>query len=505
MTRDERLARIAELERWISDQHAEFEEDAFPDDVRSLWDKNAAELDEHKRIQAELERRDDRVARLAGNRDHLEGGTDYSTTTTQHRNGQVGPQIINRMSEHEVYDLSSLKVSPLNLNRGTREVRDRAMRAVELSYFPNDTVDRGHCQSHVAKLLDGRDSEDRYIARRILMTGAPAYRSAFAKQVSGLLRGNPAAILTPDEQRAMEQTRALSVGTGSAGGFAVPYTLDPTIIPTSNLSVNPFRAIARVDTIAVNEWRGVTSAGIVAASYAGEGVEVGDNSPTLAQPNLLMQRAQAFIPVSIELTQDWGGLQSELAQLIQDAKDDLEATKFTTGSGTGEPQGLITGATTTTATITTNAFAIGDLYKLEGAVPPRFRPRAQIIANRAIWNVVRQFDTAGGAGLWVYLPAGLDNNVPRGGNLGVQVLGYPANEDSAMSSTVPAVTGNKVMVMGDFRYYIIVDRVGLDIEVIPHLFGATNRFPTGQRGFYAYWRNNARVLDPNAFRVLTVG
>jgi predicted phage gp36 major capsid-like protein len=42
----------------------------------------------------------------------------------------------------------------------------------------------------------------------------------------------------------------------------------------------------------------------------------------------------------------------------------------------------------------------------------------------------------------------------------------------------------------------------MDIEVIPHLFGATNRFPTGQRGFYAFWRNNANVLSANAFRVL---
>jgi HK97 family phage major capsid protein len=213
-----------------------------------------------------------------------------------------------------------------------------------------------------------------------------------------------------------------------------------------------------------------------------------------------MVRAQCFVPVSIELTQDWDALQSELADMIQDAKDDLEATKFTSGSGTNEPSGLLTGATTTVNTASSGAFAIADLYTLEAQVPPRFRPRSSVLANRTIWQKVRQFDTAGGAGLWVYLPAGLDNQVPRGGNLGVQVLGYPANEDSAMPTALTHVT--QIMVMGDMRYYIIVDRVGLDIEVIPHLFGAVSRFPTGMRGFYAYWRNNARVLDTNAFRVL---
>ena len=39
------------------------------------------------------------------------------------------------------------------------------------------------------------------------------------------------------------------------------------------------------------------------------------------------------------------------------------------------------------------------------------------------------------------------------------------------------------------------------VDVVPHLFGA-NRRPTGQRGLYAMWRNNSKVLVDNAFRVL---
>jgi hypothetical protein len=50
------------------------------------------------------------------------------------------------------------------------------------------------------------------------------------------------------------------------------------------------------------------------------------------------------------------------------------------------------------------------------------------------------------------------------------------------------------MVLGDFRYFIIVDRIGMDVELIPHLFGASGR-PLGQRGIYAIWRNNSAVGD----------
>jgi len=47
-----------------------------------------------------------------------------------------------------------------------------------------------------------------------------------------------------------------------------------------------------------------------------------------------------------------------------------------------------------------------------------------------------------------------------------------------------------------------VDRVGMGIELVPHLFGPTNRYPTGQRGILAIWFNNSQVLVPNAFRLL---
>ena len=56
-------------------------------------------------------------------------------------------------------------------------------------------------------------------------------------------------------------------------------------------------------------------------------------------------------------------------------------------------------------------------------------------------------------------------------------------------------------IFGNFSRYKIVDRVGLTVDVIPHLFGA-NRRPTGERGIYAYWRNGAKVTDANAFRAL---
>jgi predicted phage gp36 major capsid-like protein len=59
-----------------------------------------------------------------------------------------------------------------------------------------------------------------------------------------------------------------------------------------------------------------------------------------------------------------------------------------------------------------------------------------------------------------------------------------------------------VLLFGDFRNFIIVDRVGMSIELIPHMFDG-NGAPTGTRGIWAMWRNSSKILVPAAFRLLT--
>jgi HK97 family phage major capsid protein len=143
-----------------------------------------------------------------------------------------------------------------------------------------------------------------------------------------------------------------------------------------------------------------------------------------------------------------------------------------------------------------------NLYALEAALPPRFRPNESFVANRGIYNIVRGIDTAGGAALWLYISQGLVTQTPTPGNTGATLLGRGAWEASAMQATV--VNATKIMVIGDFNYFLIVDRIGLHIELIPFLFGAAQgNLPTGQRGLYAWWRNTSKVLSASAFVAMT--
>lgn len=479
------VARLQEL-----DGNAATRGGVLDDEEKAEWNRISLELENTEDALKETRSRKQWLDNLQEREDTREAGAHF---------GVQSPRAA--LQTQDIWDLTTIRRNYDRPHEQVREASDRAKRAIESFVFPHPDVQRGvvsnaRVREHLTNLLATAETEHGELSRHILKTGSPLYARAFAKAV---------------QQRPMtgEEERALAEATGSAGGYAVPITLDPTLIPVSNGVVNPIRALARVETIVGQEYRGLT-VGAVTASYAAEGTEAADNAPSLAQPDVFAERAQAFIPYSIELGMDWSGLAAGMAQLLGDAKDTLEGTKFTLGAGHGsnEPSGLITGATDTVLTAGSSAFAVADLYTLEEALPPRFRPLAQFFGNRHAYNLIRQFGASANQNLWQSIanPAtgplglGLDNRpFGGGGNLGQKLLGYGANEVSDMTTAI--TSGSAILCLGDPRYYLIVDRIGMTVELIPHLFG-TNRRPTGQRGFYAVWRNTGTVVDPNAFRCL---
>ncbi|MDQ2960411.1 MAG: phage major capsid protein, partial [Candidatus Dormibacteraeota bacterium] len=211
-----------------------------------------------------------------------------------------------------------------------RQDRDKALRVVERCHQAGPMSSRA--AASVENLVRYQDPAG-IGARYIEAVGNPDYNSAFGK----LLRyGEGASMrMSPDELEAVrrvtrvEEMRTLAVGTGSTGGFAVPITIDPTILLTSSGVLNPIREVADVRHIVSDTLRLVT-ADTPTATYAAELTEAADSSPTLVQPIVQTQRGQAFIPFSIELGQDWAEIQQELGKLLADAQAILDATMFLT-------------------------------------------------------------------------------------------------------------------------------------------------------------------------------
>ena len=353
-------------------------------------------------------------------------------------------------------------------------VRGRALDAIELA------ANRGDMTQDWAQEATLKTENQFYgqtnLARHILETGSQEYLDAFRAYLH-------------DPQG--ESRRAALSLTNANGGYLLPFVLDPTIILTNSGSANPWRRISNVKQTTSNTWNGVNSAGVNAA-WLQEATIVTDGSPTVGNIVVTPQKAAAWVYGSYEVLEDTDFGQ-QLPALLADAKDRLEEAAFATGAGSGGvPQGVVNGATTVVTTATTTVIALGDVYGVQAALPARFRnaPGAAWVANVAIINKIRQLDTAGGSSFWTNLGKGQPETL----------LGAPIYESTTMTNAVSA--GSLEAIFGDFGQFLIVDRVGVSMIYDPLVQGTGGILPTGQAGWFMFWRVGSQLSTVNAFRVM---
>lgn len=463
---------------------------------RTRWEALKAEFERLRGHKASLERKRDLDTIRAA-------FTDPSPATQVHRgdtprtDSQLGdndydvdPASDYRSAEdikrRNPWDTRNLRTYGRSTEQVGQELRARALDAVEKMPGASRAI-----REAGTAILEQHGDSDGKLARLTLALSDPAYMRSFMKQMSG----QP---LAEDEQRAQQEARsanrAMSL-TDAAGGFLVPFQLDPSVIITSAGTYNELRRIARTVVATGDVWNGV-SAGAVSWSFDAEAAEVSDDTPTFAGPAITIRTARGFVPISLEAYQDGQNVTAEIGRLLAEGKEDLEAAKFISGvAASNEPVGLMTTLSAATgshvASATADTFAVGDLHRTKSALPAKYRSRASWLANEAIYSLARQGDTSDS--MWRDLSA---DRPPL-------LLGKPVYEAEAMDGVVNATVDNFVAVFGDFSQFVIADRIGMTVETIPHLFGANGR-PTGQRGWFAHYRVGTGVTNTNAFRVYNV-
>lgn len=354
------------------------------------------------------------------------------------------------------------------------EVRGRALDAIEMASRRGDLIqDYAECATRMTQAQFTGQSK---VAQHILETGSPEYLDEFRNYIR--------------DPQAHSNRAALSL-TLANGGYLLPFVLDPSIILTNASSANPWRRISRVVQTTSNTWNGVNSAGVNAAMI-GEGTVVADATPTVSNIVITPQKANAWIFGSYEVLEDTDFGQ-QLPVLLADAKDRLEEAQFATGTGTPpQVQGVIPAATIVVTTATTLVVAVGDVYATQQVLPPRFRnaPNAAWVANVAQINRFRQLDTAGGSSFWTNLGKGQP----------ATLLGAPIYESTTMDASVSV--GALEAIYGDFSQFIICDRVGVSMIYEPLVKDTATGRPTGQAGWFMFWRFGSQISTTNAFRVM---
>jgi len=368
--------------------------------------------------------------------------------------------------------------------------------------FTHEGLDEARTLKHIEKLLrtNNGDFSGEAFARWLLATESDAYRSAFPKLIGGqhwaLSNEERDAVQVVQELRA-----TMNITTDGQGGYGVPVLIDPTIILTGQGSPNDFFNIARVESITTDEWRGLTSAG--ATSYwTTEGVTFTDGSPTLAQPVVTTKKLTTLVKYTFEFQGDFPNWASQMATIMAEARSEALVAAFTNGTGnTAQPQGIVTGLKANSATsqvlmTTDGAMGAVDLYNLWAALPAKYRANARHMMSMVTQNKIRQYAVGTAAADPNFTINMTEEDIPR-------LNGKPVHLNDYMDGPPLSATSDVVPVIyGDWRNFLIAQRVGATIETVQHMIDTTSGNPNGTRGTFMWERVGSGVVNPNGFRYL---
>lgn len=467
MKREDILARLGE----IGDELEQLDVDNLDEQSEERFDALTTEASELRARQVVIEERDAKRAEL---RDQIAAGR----VAEEDGEFRRAPQHMKRVDPFDGEEVRYMRPT---------EVRDRALAALDTPDLTSHLQDGQ--RERVERLLRGgktRNFDPSELARRLLVSEDADYRSAFQKMATQTV---PA--LTSEESRALQRAASL---TDTSGGFGVPVFIDPSIILTDQGSANPIMQIARVETITNDEWKGVSSAG-VSWSFDAEAAEVSDDAPTLAQPTVPAHMARGFIPYSIEIGGDYPGFAQEMSTLLMEGYNELLAKKLVDGTGSDEPTGILVALDANTnvevGVTTHDAFGVEDVYLAWKSLPERYRGSASWLVSTDINNEIKQFGDDKLSQQTKDLAAGA-----------VDLLqGRPVYESAYMPDLATTDNAN-LLIVGAFRNYLVAQRLGMSVELVPHLFGTTNGRPTGQRGWFAYARVGGDSVNDLGFRIL---
>jgi len=295
----------------------------------------------------------------------------------------------------------------------------------------------------------------------------------------------------------LAEFRAQSEGTNSAGGYLVPAGFRTKLVER----MKNYGGIAEnVEVITTAEGNLLSYPTVDDTANVGEIVAEGGTFAAGADLVFGTRTISAYkymaggagnlpLKVSWELLQDAAfDVASFVARRMGERIARLQAVHWATGTGTGQPQGIVT-PITTSGTIGTLAYA--DLLATIGFLDTAYWPGAKWLMNQATWALIQGMVDTAGRPLINAGDAGIGGQIGQG-----TLLGFPVVIDQAMPSKA---TGAKFLAFGDLREAYVIRRVkDVTLVTLNELYAAN-----GQTGFMAWARADGAVQNPNAIVVRT--
>lgn len=331
-------------------------------------------------------------------------------------------------------------------------------------------------------------------------TGAPVVTAANPDRAEAHARAFDTFLRTGTVSAELAEFRAQGEGLGSAGGYLVPTTFRQRLVERL-LAYGGFAAEAETLNTSAGEpieWPTLDDTANVGEIVAeggtfAAGADLVFGTATLGAYKYMSGGAGNLpLKVSWELLQDSAfSVEDLLVRVFGNRIGRLQAVHWLTGSGVGEPQGLLTPKTAFDE-ITSNAAgpSVAELVGTVHALDPAYRQGAKWLMNDTTLGLLRGQLDGNDRPLWQAPTEGLSPTMPGG-----TLLGYPVVIDQAMPDIGDQT---KFLAFGNYRDAYVIRRVqDVTLVRLNELYAAN-----GQVGFLAWARGDGAVQDPNAYVVL---
>lgn len=356
----------------------------------------------------------------------------------------------------------------------------------------SDLVD---AESRSAKAVEGTHED-----RDAQATGSPSgdeHSKAFRSYLVGGQAG-----LSASDHKLLSEKRDLSL-TGAAGGFTVPTGFLATLIEAQR-SVGGFLQDG-VSTILETDSGNPMPVPLEddtanAATIVAEGASLTASvNPVFSQLTLGAFTYRSLVRVSLELLQDSAfDIEAYVARKLGVRLARGFNAHASTGTGTGQPQGLFNATVGAPIGVTApagqaNTWAYQSLVNIEHSVDPDYRANSKWMFNDAVLQALKNQLDSTGRPIWMpdYAVAAAVSGVNSGrAPFPGRILGYEyiINQDAP----VPAANARSIA-FGDLSTYM-VRRIRNMM-----LVRADQRFiDQGQIGFYVFARMDGRYANPTA-------
>ncbi len=294
-------------------------------------------------------------------------------------------------------------------------------------------------------------------------------------------------------EQAVAIRNAMSTTTGAEGGFTVPVEVAKMVID----ALKTFGGIREIADVITSD-SGTTWQFPASDGTAEEGEIVGENAPaTQGEITFLQVPLNVFMFSSKKLALPWQLIQDSAVDVVSFVTNRLaqrigriQNRVFTTGTGTGQPFGLMTRAPLgkTGATGQTLTVLYDDLVDLEHSVNRAYRRGAVFTMHDLSVRQVRKIKDSQGRPIF---DPGYEISGPEGAP--ARLMGYSlvTNDDVAVMAANARSIG-----FGQGKQYIVRDVVGVDIR----RFDDSAFALLGQVGFCGWQRSGGNLLDTNAFK-----